>query len=191
MIYAIRHGQTDWNREGIIQGGGSDCPLNAEGLAQAGALAEKLKEFHITKIYSSDLLRARQTTEAINKILGVEVVYSPLLRETNYGEVEGKKSADIDKTERYAAICRAVAAGDNDAHFPGGESRNAVVQRFRDFLQTVETDGNILISAHGGILRSFSCLCGGEDRKIPHCGGISFSLNEQHQPENIAFFECI
>ena len=191
MIYAIRHGETDWKREGIIQGGGSDCPLNVEGLAQAAALAEKLKELHITKIYSSDLLRARQTTEEINKILGVEVVYSPLLRETNYGEVEGKKSADIDKKERYAAICRAVAAGDNDAHFPGGESRNVVVQRFRDFLQTVETDGNILISAHGGILRSFSCLCGGEDRKIPHCGGISFSLNEQHQPKNIAFFECV
>ncbi len=91
MIYAIRHGQTDWNKEGIIQGGGSNCPLNEEGLKQAKILAEKLKNFHITKIYSSDLLRAKQTTEEINKILKVKVVYSPLLRETNYGEVEGKK----------------------------------------------------------------------------------------------------
>ncbi len=189
MIYAIRHGQTDWNKEGIIQGGGSDCPLNAEGIAQAKILAEKLKEFHITKIYSSDLLRARQTTEEINKILQVEVIYSPLLRETNHGEVEGKKSADIGKEEKYIQICKAVDAGDNDAHFPGGESRNMVVQRFKDFLQSVPTDDNILISAHGGILRSFSCLCGGEDKKIPNCGGVRFSLNEQHLPENIVFFE--
>jgi broad specificity phosphatase PhoE len=111
------------------------------------------------------------------------------LRETNYGEVEGKKSADIGKEEKYIQICKAVDAGDNDAHFPGGESRNMVVQRFKDFLHSVPTDDNILISAHGGILRSFSCLCGGEDKKIPNCGGVRFSLNEQHLQENIVLFE--
>ena len=101
MIYAVRHGQTDWNKEGIIQGGRSDCPLNEEGIKQAKILAEKLKKFNITKIYSSDLLRAKQTTEEINKVLHVEVIYSSLLRETNYGEVEGKKSTDIDKIQKY------------------------------------------------------------------------------------------
>lgn len=189
MIYAIRHGQTDWNKEGIIQGGGSNCPLNEEGLKQAKILAEKLKNFHITKIYSSDLLRAKQTTEEINKILKVKVVYSPLLRETNYGEVEGKKSAEIDKVERYVQICEAVDAGDNDAHFPCGESRNMVVKRFKNFLQSIKDKDNILISTHGGILRSFFCLYGGVDRKIPNCGGISFSLNTQCIPNNIVFFE--
>ena len=189
MIYAVRHGQTDWNKEGIIQGGRSDCPLNEEGVKQAKILAEKLKKFNITKIYSSDLLRAKQTTEEINKVLHVEVIYSSLLRETNYGEVEGKKSTDIDKIQKYIEICAAVDAGDNDAHFPRGESRNMVVQRFKKFLQSIDADENILLSTHGGILRSFSCLCGGENRKIPNCGGISFSLNKQHFPENIVFFE--
>ena len=46
MIYAIRHGQTNWNKEGIIQGGGSACPLNEEGLKQAKILARRLKEFN-------------------------------------------------------------------------------------------------------------------------------------------------
>ena len=189
MIYAIRHGQTDWNKEGIIQGGGSNCPLNDEGVMQAKILAQKLKDFHITKIYSSDLLRAKQTAEEINKILKVEVVYSPLLRETNYGEVEGKKSADIRKIEKYARICMAVDTGDNDAHFPNGESRNIVVERFKQFLISVEHGENILIATHGGILRSFLYLYGKESKKIPNCGGISFLLNKNHLPEKIAFFE--
>lgn len=189
MIYAIRHGQTDWNQKGIIQGGGSDCPLNSQGIQQAALLAEKLKKFNITKIYSSDLLRAKQTTEEINKILKVEVFYSPLLRETNYGEVEGKDEVDINKIEKYMKICNAIDAGDNNAHFPGGESRNMVVNRFIRFLQQIKDNTNILISSHGGILRSVSCLYGGEDKKIPNCGGISFSLDEKHRPQNILFFE--
>ena len=64
-----------------------------------------------------------------------------------------------------------------------------VVQRFKKFLQSIDADENILLSTHGGILRSFSCLCGGENRKIPNCGGISFSLNKRLFPENIVFFE--
>lgn len=189
MIYAIRHGQTDWNKEGIIQGGGSDCPLNEEGFKQAQLLARRLKKFNIAKIYSSDLLRAKQTTEEINKVLQVEVVYSPLLRETNYGEVEGKKTADIAQIEKYVKICNAVDAGDNDACFPGGESRREVVQRFKKFLQFIEDDTNILISTHGGILRSFSRLYAEKDRKIPNAGGICFSLDADHLPSNIVFFE--
>ncbi len=102
---------------------------------------------------------------------------------------KGKKSAEIDKVERYVQICEAVDAGDNDAHFPCGESRNMVVKRFKNFLQSIKDKDNILISTHGGILRSFFCLCGGVDRKIPNCGGISFSLNAQCMPNNIVFFD--
>ena len=76
MIYAIRHGQTDWNKEGRIQGGGSNQPLNSQGVLQAKQLASKLVKLNISTIYSSDLLRAKQTTQEINNILNVKVIES-------------------------------------------------------------------------------------------------------------------
>lgn len=66
MIYLVRHGQTDWNIEHRIQGQ-TDVPLNATGRAQAVELSEKLSNFNIQKIISSDLSRAKETAEIINR----------------------------------------------------------------------------------------------------------------------------
>lgn len=188
MIYAIRHGETNWNKEGRIQGCGSDTSLNEVGIKQAQDLAEKLAKLKISVIYSSDLMRAKQTTYEINKKLNVEVKYSPLLRETNYGIIEGQLSKITDINPNYKKICDAVDAGDNDAHFPNGESRNMVVKRMMQFLEKLEDQGNILLSTHGGILRSFATIYGGLDQKIPNCGGIKFSLDENKNPINIQLF---
>ncbi len=188
MIYAIRHGETNWNKEGRIQGGGSDQSLNSQGILQAKQLANKLVKLNISTIYSSDLLRAKQTTQEINKILNVKVVESSLLRETNYGELEGQLASITDINPYYKKICEAVDAGDYNAHFPNGESRYMVVKRMMEFLKHINKDENILLSTHGGLLRSFSILYGGLDQKIPNCGGIKFNLDENNFPQNIEIF---
>lgn len=71
-IGLIRHGSTAWNKEGRIQGH-TDNPLDEEGLQQAEAIAERLSGEHWDYIYSSDLLRARQTAEVIAAKLGLQV----------------------------------------------------------------------------------------------------------------------
>lgn len=63
-----------------------------------------------------------------------------------------------------------------------------VVKRMMEFLKHINKDENILLSTHGGLLRSFSILYGGLDQKIPNCGGIKFNLDENNFPQNIEIF---
>jgi len=74
MIYVIRHGKTDGGQKGNV-------PLSAEGFGQARAVAPQVAELGIEHIYSSDVLRAAQTAEEINKVVGVEITHDARLRE--------------------------------------------------------------------------------------------------------------
>jgi len=87
-IYIVRHGETDWNREGIYQGH-TDTPLNEDGRKTAERLGHTLSKIKISCIYSSDLLRARETAEIINRFLNVPVCYTQDLRELNFGDWTG------------------------------------------------------------------------------------------------------
>ena len=88
MIYLIRHGQTNWNAERKIQGQ-TDIPLNQIGQQQAKDVSEEISKLKIDKIFSSDLLRARETAEIINEKIGAKIEYDKRLREVNYGNYEG------------------------------------------------------------------------------------------------------
>lgn len=191
MIFAIRHGETLWNKEGRVQGGGSDSPLTKLGIETAHELGKRLKEYNIDVIYSSDLGRAKQTTDIINSFLHKKIVYSELLRETNYGIVEGIKSSDLENNNELRCICDKVDAGDNNAHFEGGESRNTVYNRFMMFLNSLPTDKNILISTHGGLLRTFTKLSVGIDKKIPNCEGIKFEITQDKKIYKVKLFNFI
>ncbi len=96
IVYLVRHGETDWNRERRFQGQ-KDIPLNQYGKRQANKLADYfvIKKFSIDSIYSSDLKRAVLTAEFIAMKLNhiVHVHYG--LRERNFGDLEGKKIDDI------------------------------------------------------------------------------------------------
>lgn len=93
-ILLVRHGETDWNAAGRIQGH-SDTPLNAAGRLQARRAAQRLAREPIRALYSSDLARAFETATIIGVPLGLTVVVSPQLRERRYGEWEGLTSAEI------------------------------------------------------------------------------------------------
>ena len=95
QVYLIRHGQTDWNIERKYQGQ-KDIPLNNNGKTQAFLVAERLsQEIQIDAIYSSDLMRARETAEEIAKRFNLEVRIHHGLRERNFGLLEGKKIEEI------------------------------------------------------------------------------------------------
>lgn len=93
-FYFVRHGQTDWNVEGRLQGH-SDIPLNETGIRQAHAAAERLMGKPITAIVSSDLCRARQTADIIAAKLRIDVVSDKAIRERTFGCFEGKITRDV------------------------------------------------------------------------------------------------
>ena len=98
-LYIIRHGQTDWNVEGKIQGR-QDIPLNDMGRRQARALADGMKSRPVASVYSSPQKRAMETAEAIAGPLGLTVKAVPQLMEIGYGDWEGRSAEDILTTDR-------------------------------------------------------------------------------------------
>jgi probable phosphoglycerate mutase len=89
-FWFLRHGETDWNAQGISQGN-VDIPLNATGIAQARAAAGRLRHRGIATIVSSPLSRARVTAEFIGEALGLPVAIDSDLREVAFGVQEGQK----------------------------------------------------------------------------------------------------
>ena len=94
MIYLVRHGQTDWNTIRRIQGQ-TDVPLNDIGRHEAFLSGEKLASIKIDKIISSDLLRAKETAEIINRFLSRSITFDTRLREINFGDLQGMLSNHI------------------------------------------------------------------------------------------------
>jgi broad specificity phosphatase PhoE len=92
-LLLVRHGETDWNASGRLQGY-TDRPLNARGRAQAKALADQLAGEEIAAVYASDLARARETAEIVGERLGLTVVIDADLREKNWGTWEGLTSEE-------------------------------------------------------------------------------------------------
>jgi broad specificity phosphatase PhoE len=88
VLLLVRHGETDWNAEGRLQGH-TDRPLNDYGRTQAKALADRLAGEGADAIYTSDLVRAKATAEIIGERLGLTVVVDPDLREKDWGTWEG------------------------------------------------------------------------------------------------------
>ena len=88
-IYVIRHGQTNWNIEGRIQGK-TDIELNTEGTKQALKIKSIIKDYNIDLIISSPLKRARKTAEIINEALNCPIIFDKSLEERGYGIIEGQ-----------------------------------------------------------------------------------------------------
>jgi probable phosphoglycerate mutase len=92
-FWFLRHGETDWNAQGISQGN-VDIPLNATGLAQARSAAPLLRNRGIATIVASPLSRARVTAEIVAEVLGLPVQIDDGLREVAFGVQEGQKMTD-------------------------------------------------------------------------------------------------
>ncbi|MBR5474123.1 MAG: histidine phosphatase family protein, partial [Lachnospiraceae bacterium] len=104
-VYLVRHGETDWNLVRRIQGN-ADIPLNEKGRAVARATAEAIKEMPIDVIFSSPLVRARETAEILVAGRGMEVQVDSRLKEIAFGEFEGITWKEIDTLPEYRSIWR-------------------------------------------------------------------------------------
>lgn len=96
-IYLVRHGETDLNAKGVLQGS-LEAPLNARGKQQALHSGQLLEGLGITKIVSSPQIRARETAEIISKHLNITIEENALLRERDWGIYEGKFRDERDDT---------------------------------------------------------------------------------------------
>jgi probable phosphoglycerate mutase len=155
-IVAVRHGETDWNRNGRVQGW-APVPLNETGREQATAAGEYLADaYDIDRVLSSDLLRTRQTTECILAAVGERPVeYEPDWRERHLGVYQGLTYDDIG--ERFPEFGLGETAYRATTRTPeAGESLRAVADRVTDrFDRLLEgADGEtILVVTHGGPIR--------------------------------------
>lgn len=158
-IYFIRHGQTDWNAEGRLQGG-RDTDLNALGEAQAVAAADRLAALAGSTLAEADfvaspLKRTRRTMEILRTTLGLpHEAYrvDPRLREIGFGSWEGSTWSEIRRRDPAGAAGR---ERDRWRHRPpglGGESYAALVERVGPALTGLERDA--VVVAHGGVARA-------------------------------------
>jgi broad specificity phosphatase PhoE len=153
ILFLFRHGETDWNREGRLQGH-TDTSLNATGLAQAHALAESLRLHRLDAVVSSDLSRARTTAQIVVEALRVPLFIEPWLRETDVGAAEGLLWADA--KVRFGEGLTERWYSDGDVAFPGGETGIATRVRGLAALRrftSIQAHRRIGVSTHGAMVR--------------------------------------
>ncbi len=152
-----RHGQTDWNMINRFQGH-SDIPLNDVGRYQVQHAAEILAGMNPTAIISSDLGRARETAQALAKLVGLPVTTHEGLRETNGGLWEGKTGKE-NRAEDFQNFIRWIDGEDNPAGTTG-ERRSEVAARAVAAISEAladKTDQLLIVATHGGTAR---CVLG-------------------------------
>lgn len=150
-LYLIRHGQTEWNIDGKIQGK-TDIPLNHTGIHQAELLSKAMDQNPVTAVFSSPLKRACQTAEIVADRKKLPVILIDELREVDFGLWEGLTWETIEERFREDFI-----KWDQNPvkHTPtGGEKRESCKKRCAMAISRIlnQAKGDVAIVAHGGIL---------------------------------------
>ena len=184
ILYLLRHGQTDWNVKGRVQGW-TDTLINDVGIEQARLAAQKLKRYDIETIYSSDLKRAKKTADIVSGYLDLPVHYTKRLREINFGKAEGVKKTDL--VAKFPHISPAFNDTNNperyEVKYPNGESIGEVQQRFMKFINKLYADGrqNVLIVTHGMLVRIFTEFCLKKTIKIENGSVLKIVFDEKNK----------
>lgn len=158
-IYIIRHGETDLNKLGIVQGRGIDSDLNDKGRAQGAAFFYRYKEVKFDKIYTSNLKRTHQTVKGFID-LGLPWQKLAGLDELAWGLWEGQKSS-LKSRAAFREMMEKWQSGNYDAKFEGGESPIEVQFRLQGAMQIILShtkEKRILICMHGRAMRLLLCL---------------------------------
>jgi broad specificity phosphatase PhoE len=169
QLLLARHGATQDNAQGLILGH-RDPPLSDAGRQQARILGRRALEAGARAIWTSPLLRARQTATLVAATLGIEPKVQEQLIESYRGSWEGRPVREI------AAQCPELHAGFEaaapDFRFPGGESLAEQVQRTREALNLIAAQpGPSIVVAHAGTIRAALIATGRRpppEREIPH-----------------------
>lgn len=181
-ILLIRHGETDWNAEGRLQGT-LDTPLNSNGLRQAEIAAKALKDHGIQIIYASPMLRARKTAEVIAGEIGVPVVFRENLREKDFGAMQGMRPEEIDAL--YGdVLCEMRSVLDLAPN--GSESNREVMLRLQPVIDEISNlKERVLIVTHGAVARILYRMLAAptEDEfhrfRLDNCEILTFRYSEE------------
>ncbi|RYU92578.1 histidine phosphatase family protein [Mucilaginibacter terrigena] len=158
-LYIVRHGQTDLNKQGIVQGRGRDTDLNDEGRRQASQFYQAYKDVPFDKIYISELKRTQQS---IQPFIDLGIPYQKLagLDELAWGVHEGQPATPGTKAA-FLQLMRDWLDGKLDEKFEGGESPNEVKERQLQAMETIMShpeEKTVLVCMHGRALRLLMCI---------------------------------
>lgn len=146
-----RHGQTEWNVLGKVQGR-ADISLNEKGKEQARKTAEKLQNEDFDLIICSPLKRARETAEIINIGRNVPVIYDETIAERDFGEFEGVQKEEFDFPAFWSYK--------KNENYVSAENIKKFFKRIYTFIEDIKKkykDKTILIVSHGGVSIPFQC----------------------------------
>lgn len=158
-VYLIRHGQTDFNLQNVVQGSGIDSSLNLTGQTQAEKFFQHYQDIPFDKIYTSALKRSQESVAGFVQ-KGIPTEAHEALNEINWGSREGTKIT-LEEDQYYHDMLRAWQEGKTDLPIAGGESPEELARKQREFLKLLisrEDEENVLICMHGRAMRIFLCL---------------------------------
>jgi alpha-ribazole phosphatase/probable phosphoglycerate mutase len=156
-LWLIRHGQTDWNTEGRIQGS-IDQPLNECGIDQAKELAAKLDGNEFAAVYSSPAIRAFQTAAILMEGKDIQIHCDERLKEINLGIWEGLTWQEVE--EEYPELLRKREADPERIAPPGSENYSELAERMVEAVNDIAAahpDERVLVVSHGMTIASLIC----------------------------------
>lgn len=175
-LYIVRHGETDWNRKGLLQGQ-LESDLTAEAMDDARSMSSVIKDLEPDVVYSSHQRRALKTAELLTKDLDIEIRLHRGLSEMNFGIFQGH---DWDYIEREMShIHKAYRNSGPDYVIPEGESHRAFHKRVTSALDEIcfaNGGKKILIVSHGGSI----------SKMISYSKGMEPSPNRFFKTRNLA-----
>lgn len=157
QLILVRHGQTDFNRDGRVQGK-VDRPLDDTGVAQAHGVGEALRSPSLNGIYSSPLRRARETAEAIATHHGVAVQVREALVEMDVGEIDGITYEEM--RSGYPELLEAWTRDVGSVRFPGGETVAEMQERAWPVVEEIRAQhdgGRVALVGHAFMLQGLLC----------------------------------
>jgi len=192
-LYIVRHGQTELNKLGIVQGRGRDTDLNDEGRRQAGQFFDAYRTVPFNKIYVSKLKRTQQS---VQQFIGLGIPYEKLsgLDELAWGVLEGQPSTPANRAS-FLKLIRNWLDGKLDSKFEGGESPNEVKERQLEALAIImghTEEKEVLICMHGRAMRLLLCILLNkpltEMESFPHQNLVLYKVTWDGQKYEIADF---
>lgn len=184
-ILLIRHGETQWNIEGRLQGG-QDAPLTLNGFRQVCAVAENTRHIRdnmrrdckITYL-TSPLGRARQTTSILSDCWGTDYSdfqFDDAIKERNYGAWEGMTLSEV--SESRTTEFEAHQTDPWGYRVPGGESKTGLCARIEDWLQNLSADHRYVVVTHSGCFRVIRGL---------YVGATQTEMDDYREPQTTSY----
>lgn len=195
ILYLVRHGETDFNRQKKLQGRGIDASLNDLGKVQAEKVADYLVSDPIHHLYNSSLKRTKETLDPLKGRIDLPAYSDKNLDEMDFGDFEGRLMEEI--RDDLIRIHNSWKSGDVDLAIPGGESPVKVFERANEVVREQlvrHTGDSLLFMLHGRLIRILLSSWLGFGLKnmhqIDHHNGAIYKLkfeNGQFAPHYLNF----